>query len=161
MTIEIARWGRDHWSTLLYIEDICVNGSGEPVAERMRQWPGRPVRGRLLTAMGPLAGGAKGYPTRLKDGTEVEEHDDFDCAEDMVAAGLVEWRGTGLRPVFRLTALGWAMAGALRQHLAAEPRSLETFDAERVLAHERERVGDVEAPVTDGGEPSEPLVEEP
>lgn len=161
MTIEIARWGRDHWSTLLYVEDICTNGSGEPVAERMRQWPGRPVRGKLLTAMGPPEGGNKGYPTRLNDGTEVAEHDDFDCVEDMVDAGLVEWRGTGLRPVFRLTALGWAMASALRQHLAtAERRSTASFDGERALAAARERVSDVEAPV-DGGEPPEPLTEEP
>ena len=137
MAIEITRWGRDHWSTLLYVEDVCVSGNGEPVAERMRQWPGRPRRGRLLDAVPGLPAPGKGYPTRLNDGTEVHDHDDFDCVEDMVDAGLVEWRGTGLRPVFRLTALGWAMASALRQHMAT--RSSEMFDPQRVLDAEKER----------------------
>lgn len=150
-SIPIEQWGRDHWSTLLYVEDVCTHGGGEPVAERMRQWPGRPQRGRLLGVGTPPS---KGYPTRLRDGTEVEEHDDFNCVEDMVAAGLVEWRGTGLRPVFRLTARGWAMAAALRQHLAtAEPRSTDTFNPQRVLDAECERVAEPEPPEAPVEEP--------
>lgn len=139
MTIDIERWGRDHWSTLLYIEDICTNGDGEPVSERMRQWPGRPRRGKCRLPWTPPC---KGYPTRLNDGTEVTEHDDFDCVDDMVCAGLVEWHGTGLRPVLTLTELGWAMASALRRHVATvKPRSTDAFDFNRILRQSGNRNG--------------------
>lgn len=43
-------------------------------------------------------------------------HDDWDCIEDLVAAGLVEWHGTGAQPVFRLTPEGERVAGLLRAH---------------------------------------------
>lgn len=78
-------WGHDHLSTLVYIEDRCVNGDGQPFSAHMRRWTGRPARGK----------GSANYmegdnPTRLSNGTKLSDHDDWDCAEDLVAAGLVE-----------------------------------------------------------------------
>lgn len=124
--IPIDKWGRDHWSTLLYIESICVDGDGVPVAERMRQWAGRPCRGKLRHAAGPMP---STHPTRLKDGTEIHDHDDFNCAADIEAAGLIRWGGTGMLPLFSLTPLGWKVASALRRHMAeSRPRTTDTFD---------------------------------
>jgi len=33
------------------------------------------------------------YPTRLRDGVELQDHDDWDCLADCVAAGLLEMQG--------------------------------------------------------------------
>ncbi len=63
---------------------------------------------------------SKGYPTRLKDGSELANHDDWDCISDMEAAGLVEWRGTGLQPIITLTNYGWLVAARC---VATAPRS--------------------------------------
>lgn len=125
--IPMSKWGKDHWSTLLYIESICTDGKGVPSAERMRQWPGRPRRGVAAYGSSLMMPPQGEYPTRLKDGTEVREHDDFDCAADMEAEGLVEWHGTGLHPAFKLTDRGWKIAHALRRHVSESKPSV-SFD---------------------------------
>lgn len=105
------RWGRDHFTTLLYVETVCVDGDGQPRAEKMRSEPGRPRRGKV----GERAFDPPGrYPTRLKDG-DLFGHDDWDCVSDMEHAGLIEWGGTGLQPILKLTDYGWLVAGALRR----------------------------------------------
>ncbi len=123
-------WGKDHKSTLVFIETICVDQGGVPGAEKMRTWSGRPLRGKVRGF--PSEGGGRDYPTRLADGTEVSEHDDWDCVDDMVAAGLVIWGGTGTHPVFELTDLGWVIVSMMRRCLAtthlAGKRSLKDFN---------------------------------
>ena len=117
--IAIDKWGRDHLSTLLYIESVCVNGKGKPVACRMRQTPGQPSRGWDLNGkyvVAPPSPDPQGYPTRLADGTEIWCHDDYDCAADMVEAGMLKWEGTGMSPIFALTDYGWYVCGKLREH---------------------------------------------
>ena len=61
---------------------------------------------------------ARKYPTRLAHGVEKENHDDWDCVEDLVAAGLVVWHGTGINPVFNLTEEGWRYTDILRREKA-------------------------------------------
>lgn len=103
-------WGKDHWSTLLYLETRVVDHGGLI----MRNDP---------HMRGHREGDGEVYPTRLRDGVEVFGHDDFDCVQDMVAAGLVKAPG-GSRYV--LTDLGWTAAGLLRRH-KAEEKGIATF----------------------------------
>lgn len=101
MVPQMHAWGRDHWSTFLYLETRIVDHHGMIKDAQMR---GRDPE----------------YPTRLNDGTEIQMHSDWDCIDDMAAAGLVrfvhdEADGT-MR--YQLTDYGWIVAGALRKHRA-------------------------------------------
>lgn len=96
MTIDVSKFGKDHWGLMMYVECRCVDHKGALDARNMRV-------------------GAE-YPTRLNDGSAVGNHDDWDCLEDLEAAGFVENLGTGANPVCRLTDEGMRVAGALRAY---------------------------------------------
>ncbi|MDP3937325.1 MAG: hypothetical protein Q8R92_04220 [Deltaproteobacteria bacterium] len=116
------KWGRDHHSTLLYIESRVTEHKGVPRAANMRTKQGSVRRGHCVLGEQMQHCGDKDYPTRLAGGVLLHGHDDWDCVSDMVAAGLVEWGGTGLHPIFALTDAGWAEAGRLRRAKAGADR---------------------------------------
>lgn len=120
------KWGRDHVSTLLYIETVCTDDGGKPHVDRMRSEPGRPRKGwdTVRRAFGGWDSISR-YPTRLKGGVELFGHDDWDCATDFVHAGLLLWEGTSLHPVFRLTDAGWKMAASLRKQKGERRKATE------------------------------------
>lgn len=109
--IPAERWGRDHFTTLMYIETCVVDQGGI-------------IRGEKMRSRDP------GYPTRLRDSQE-NNHGDWDCVEDMREAGLLEggerntfeayYVGEGPNPkkepikAFRLTDKGWKLVHALRR----------------------------------------------
>ena len=84
MAIPIEDFGRDHWSTFAYIETCVVDCGGRVAKERMRcihkRHPFFAHRG----------GDASAYPTRLRGGRKRNEHDDWDCLDDIEVAGLIE-----------------------------------------------------------------------
>jgi hypothetical protein len=91
-----ALWAVDHWSTFVYLGCVVhgVKGTyddapGVPILDKMRSKPG------AGTLMQRLIGGR--YPTKLKDGTELNDHDDHDCADDAIAAGLLTRQRTQVR----------------------------------------------------------------
>lgn len=120
--IPIKKFGKDHWSTFAYIETRIVDHKGEPNKDHMRTDPDRHPQhmGERKSIMGfPV----DKHPTRLKgyfeDRTKnfVENHDDWDCVDDLISAGLLKEppdRGTGLNPVYALTELGVIVASQLR-----------------------------------------------
>lgn len=114
MSIPTEKWGKDHWSCFAYIEHRVVDHLGIPDLRHMRSNPD--IHPGLANPL-PTSNGKK-YPTRLNDGTKVEEHDDWSCVEDMEAAGLLTWEGTGINPMFVLTDEGHRVAAALRKHKA-------------------------------------------
>ena len=117
--VPIGRFGKDHWSTLAYIETRCVDHDGYPDHRHMRTDTDRhPGLGAPYLARMVPQGTAK-YPTRLKGGDELHDHDDWDCAYDLEAAGLIEVKGTGIMPWFRITARGRLVVASLRAHKAA------------------------------------------
>jgi hypothetical protein len=120
--VPMEHWGRDHWSTLAYIETRCVDHGGWLDGDKMRNnWRlHRQLIGRLQL-IGQLDG-AK-YPTQLKNGQELQRHDDWSCLEDMESAGLLTSDETaapagqqfgGARVRVFLTAEGQAIAQRLR-----------------------------------------------
>jgi len=116
--ISIEAFGRDHWSTLAYIETVCVDNSGVPARDRMRvnqeRHPGLVGEQQARSCVK----WQDSYSTRLKGNTRVKGHDDWDVADDLAAAGLIEINGTGLHPVFKMTDFGHVIAGRLRIHKA-------------------------------------------
>jgi hypothetical protein len=127
--VPVAQWGRDHYSTFAYICNCVVNHGGVLSRDRMRCnvdiHPGLTGRYHALFANESRPH----YPTRLKDGT-LDDHDDWSCAEDLEAAGLLVWEGTGVNPVFALTEAGWAVWYRLERHISEHPTQWSaTFDA--------------------------------
>lgn len=112
--VPVETFGKDHWSTFAYIETRCVDHGGEPDRDHMRT---DPKLNPGLAGRGSLTG--EKHPTRLKDGGTLADHDDWSCAEDLEAAGLLEWKGTGMFPIFRLSDKGKAIAARLRAHKSA------------------------------------------
>lgn len=107
--VPIEKFGKDHWSTLLYLETCAVDGGGKIDGRKMRTFK---------------YGAKQHYHTRLNDGTEVEDeqHDDWACMADMQDAGLIyPPDGEDSRWYFgddnkvRLTDYGWLVAHSLRR----------------------------------------------
>lgn len=122
--IPMDRWGKDHWSTLAYVEICTVDhqrapGIGEVTRERMRANPCTHPMLAHLREWNPKCG------TRLKGFKSHEEtpdlclahHDDWDCLDDMEAAGLVEMYST-VNGYVQITNLGRHLAHQLREHKA-------------------------------------------
>src|SRR5208337_2162845 len=108
--VPMQQFGADHWSTFVYIETRCVDHGGKPDKRQMRCNP-------MLHPYLAHEGSTGEYPTRYKFG-ELKDHDDWDCCDDLEAAGLVSSVGTGINPQYKLTALGWQVVSLLRQHRA-------------------------------------------
>jgi hypothetical protein len=129
----MERWGKDHWSTLAYLETRIVDHKGRIAHDHMRCHAGRHPAMLHAKRRARLFGVGDGsqYPTKLRDG-ELADHDDYDCLDDMIVAGLVTATMppapagtlvTGLveaelmtRATYALTPLGQAIAGQLRAH---------------------------------------------
>jgi hypothetical protein len=102
--VPITLFGTDHWSTLAYVETRAVDHKELLDHDHMRCHAGRhPVM--LHAKRRVSAGSADGsrYPTRIKASTtpdangrygvtEVPDHDDYDCLDDLIAEGLLEPR---------------------------------------------------------------------
>jgi hypothetical protein len=104
--VPVERWGKDHWSTLAYIETRMEVHQGQPNRHQMRCDRNR------HPAHAHLPGNSK-YPTVLKDGVLLTDHDDWDCLDDAVAAGFLTEHGTGLYPVYRMTEAGLEITAKL------------------------------------------------
>jgi hypothetical protein len=108
--VPIDDFGADHWSTFGYIETRIVDHGGVPLKHHLRCV----IRRHPFFAH--EGGDASRYPTRLRGDRKLANHDDWDCLDDLEAAGLLENRGTGANPVFCLTPRGEEIAGKLRAH---------------------------------------------
>lgn len=100
--IELSLFGVDHWSTLLYVESRCVDHGGE--LQRTDPHMRRKTRARASSKV----------PTRLNNKVVVENHDDYDCIDDLENAGLCVYQGDQIA----LTDLGWSVVGQLRRNRA-------------------------------------------
>src|SRR4051812_21837112 len=121
MTIKlpVTSWGRDHVSTLLYVETRCVDHDGKPKLEHMRCNP------KLHPGYSHIGSMSSHFPgTRSSNGEEIKGHDDWSIIDEFEVLGLLNNIGTGLHPVWQLTDEGWYVAGALRrgraEHLTIE-----------------------------------------
>lgn len=120
--IPVEHWGKDHWSTLAYIETIAVDTPVEVRFDgRMRQ-----KRRHFRILHEETKSRCRGVPmdpkytTRLKGDRTTERHDDWDCVSDAICAGFLEHGENDgeLEPngVLKFTPLGDQVIEALRRH---------------------------------------------
>jgi hypothetical protein len=100
--VPVERWGKDHWTTFAYVETRWVDYRGMLSHDQMRcdrqRHPAFYSAKRRVIAFGTDADGSR-YPTRLKTETpgadgrwgtvELPGHDDYDCLDDAIRAGLI------------------------------------------------------------------------
>lgn len=121
--VSVEDWGKDHWSTFLYLETCAVDFKGAINNEYMRC--NSDLHPEFHNAACNLM--SRNYPTRLTHGRTRDGHDDWSCLEDLMSAGLVQaWTykyrtkniGGGKVKV-ALTDKGWQVVGELRAYKAA------------------------------------------
>ena len=108
----VYMWSKDHWSTLAYIECVCVDHKGKPDLRRIY------ANAKRHPAMYVNLCPSKEYPIRLK-GLQVHNRDEWDCIEDMEALGLINNIGTGINPAFVMLPLGILVSAEIRAHKAS------------------------------------------
>lgn len=127
-TVAVAEFGKDHWSLLAYVETRCVDaaqGMGRLERSRMRC---NPQSHPLLSAGAPWRAH---YGSRLRGFFDFEQrsdpekaaaaglllldHDDWDCLDDLQAAGLLQVQSLA-NPCVSLTPAGVRVSAALRAH---------------------------------------------
>lgn len=120
-TTTIKDFGKDHWSLLAYCEYRSVNHKGVLAIEHLRcKHPAI-----ATTPFGQNLWKPE-YGTRLKGYWDEQEkthsdrmildHDDFDCLDDLEAAGLLKNVGTIINPYAELTEQGQRVAALLNVH---------------------------------------------
>jgi len=109
--IQVEQFGKDHWSTLTYAESRCVDNKGELDFRHMRTNPEKHPGSQ---------GGhwAPGYATRLRDGSVIPGHDDWDCLDDLEKSGMVTVMSM-VNGSVRMTDLGFEVVARIRKHLAS------------------------------------------
>ena len=113
--VSVEHFGKDHWSTFAYLDCRATDNKGTIDREHMRcDQDLHP--GLRNSANRNSAKGDRKYPTILRGGIQLENHDDWSCFEDLEAAGFVKWEGTGFNPIVVFTELGNKIAGKLRAH---------------------------------------------
>jgi len=140
--ISPERWGRDHWQVFTYLGHCFHKSDGVPDRDKMRCKPGNPLIGfRVVRIQGD-----REYPTKLVDGGFLWGHDDYDCADDLIAAGLMTSLGTGANPRYGLTPVGvlaWS-------YCCDRYRSLGGLTWEKVLAAVRGGRREIQAFLQEG-----------
>jgi len=109
-------WAKDHWSTLAYLETRCVDHKGKIDIRNMRcnisRYPhydhlGRPWNSDWATRLQQDA------PKETVD--SAREHCDWDCVEDFLREGLVQWVDKKT-PTVKFTNKGFNVVYLVRRH---------------------------------------------
>ena len=126
--VPMADFGKDHWSLLGYVQTRCADsfhpqGVGELDKKHLRCNAARhPIHATFIMSHRERAWKPE-YGTRLhgdgRDGSrQLPDHDDWDCLDDLEAAGLLEVISTA-NGFVKLTDAGLDMAAALVKHKAS------------------------------------------
>ena len=133
--IPLKDFGRDHWSTFAYIDTLIVELQGFQIGFDGRMRQGRRnfrVMKEMCSHPKRVNSASMGivmdlkYGTRLRDGSTVEGHDDWDCVQDLVEAGLLVGECEPSE-ILKLSENGKYAINALREHKRSEG-SYATFE---------------------------------
>jgi hypothetical protein len=134
----MEKFGKDHWSLLAYVGCRVVDNEGTINNEHLRCHPERHPHyvGWRRAEHGGMWDVK--YSTRLAGFFETEgedqlnyrldDHDDWDCLQDLEIAGLIKIHGTGLHPLVALTKYGHKIEARLRRHKADKGQFNEFHD---------------------------------
>ena len=97
--IPITMWGKDHWSTLAYIDSVIAEHSFYPITIDSHMRTKRETYDYFLMNKAKKFGfitqpyynflSSDAYGTKLNDGTTVMAHDDYSCIVDFAKEGLL------------------------------------------------------------------------
>lgn len=135
MTVNIDMFGKDHWSTLAYCECCCTDNAGKGFGtlarNRMRCNKERhPLLSAGLSWSDNYSSCLKGIDVKdtpeqaLEKGTRLRGHDDWDCLDDLEAAGLIEIISL-INCAVKMTDKGNEVAAKLRAHKANGGRFID------------------------------------
>lgn len=127
--VEMARWGKDHWSMLAYVETLCVDGraiDNRRVRANRERHPHQAVNGAWNPKYGTRLKGYFDHPAEDRNdidkmtaaGVFLPQHDDWDCLDNLEAEGLVEVVSV-INGFVMLTEQGLKVSAALRAHKAS------------------------------------------
>lgn len=127
--IPIHKWGKDHWSLLGYLGIRWSEYNGTINKEHMRCNPNKHFGESIGGNIYGQNNWKPEYGTRLlgffeeesperKRRLQLNDHDDYDCLDDLEKAGFVKNIGTGLNPMVKLTNIGIKIESQLRKHKA-------------------------------------------
>ncbi len=111
---DLDKWGKDHWSLLAYVETCCVD------CTRLEHNRMRCNENRHPLLKGAAACNMKWeniWSTRLKEGI-IQEHDDWDCLNDLEEAGFIEIISM-VNGIVEITKKGAEVAHQIRKHKTA------------------------------------------
>lgn len=116
-TVEMKDWGKDHWSTFAYVECRCVDHKGKLNFKHIRCNAGfhPELPPEKIYALGEWH---DKHSTKLKGDEQIRGHDDWDCMEDLQAAGFIRIVSMADLQV-EMTDVGWEVSKHLRKHKAA------------------------------------------
>jgi len=117
-----TQFGKDHWSTLAFLETQIVEKQFPIDLKRMRVNDSK--RG---FKNGNGMGWQDRWSTVLKDGSIASGHDDIDVIDDLEKYGYLKNNGTHINIYPELTKKGFAVCHAIRKH-KANGGSFKTFD---------------------------------
>lgn len=129
--IPMNLWGKDHWTTLAYIETVMVDCGGFQIGRDARMKSNRrhfrvmaeqcPKPKRVGANPGLAIVMQNEHSTKLNDGSTIYGHDDWCCIQDMAEAGLLTLHQHEIEPgvVIHFSELGREVANKLREHKAS------------------------------------------
>lgn len=125
----VASFGKDHWSVFAYIETCCVEGKDGVGKLSMGRMRANENTHPLLAVNATVAKWQPAWGTRLfgffaaeqgspeRAALQLSSHDDWDCLDDLAAAGFVEILSM-TNGFVRMTPAGLKVSAALREHKA-------------------------------------------
>jgi len=118
--VPINMWGRDHWTTIVYVESRAVDFHGKLDNRHMRT-------DKDLHPQFAHHSTDKKYPTRLSRDRIQENHDDWSCLDDAREEGLLHILYDGGTAIGYLSDLGWFIVGKLRRYKAENVQESSYF----------------------------------
>ena len=116
--IRMEKWGSDHWKLLAYVENRVVDYKGKLDHLNMRCNADRHplLFHRIINEYNLWKEDT--YGTRLRDGSVVGFHDDWDCLDDLEYEGLIEIISL-VNGLVKMKMKGYKIVSSLREYISS------------------------------------------